>query len=128
MIGNKTGNLGEGIAAKYLVDKGFKILYRNYWQPYGEIDIVCKKGGVTHFIEVKSVSYVTNNTVSYENIRPEDNIHGSKLKKLSRVIQVYISAFHVKSWQFDVVIVYIDQESKKAEIRVLENQVIEVRN
>ncbi|MES2223870.1 MAG: YraN family protein [Patescibacteria group bacterium] len=120
MIGNKTGKLGEDIAEKYLIGKGFKVLHKNYWKPYGEIDIICAKEGITHFVEVKSVSY--------ENIRPEDNIHASKLKKLARVIQVYISAFHVKYWQFDVVIVYIDKETKKAEVRVLENQVLEVGN
>ncbi|MDB5204523.1 MAG: hypothetical protein JWP09_551 [Candidatus Taylorbacteria bacterium] len=127
MIGNKIGKLGEDLAEKYLINKGFKVLYRNYWKPYGEIDIICEKAGKTHFVEVKSVSVSLNN-VSHENIRPEDNVHEAKLRKLARVIQVYISAFHVKSWQFDVVIVYIDQVSKKAEVKVLENQILEARN
>lgn len=127
MIGNKTGNLGEGIVAKYLVNKGFKILHRNYSKPYGEIDIVCEKEGVAHFVEVKSVSMSMNN-VSCENIRPEDNIHLGKLKKLARVIQVYVSMFHVKSWQFDVVIVYIDRIDKKASVRMIENQILETWN
>ncbi|MES2409705.1 MAG: YraN family protein [Patescibacteria group bacterium] len=125
MIGNQTGKLGEDLAEKYLKDKGFEVLHRNYWKPYGEIDIICEKVGKTHFIEVKSVSCVTNNRISHENIRPEENIHDSKLKKLARVIRVYISVFHVKSWQFDVMIVYIDKKSKKAEVRVLENQILE---
>lgn len=139
MIGNETGKLGEDIAVKYLVNKGFKILHRNYWKPYGEIDIICERGGVTHFVEVKSVSYVTNSRVSHENIRPEDNVHGAKLKKLARVIEVYISTFHarlpktgrsghggqVKSWQFDVVLVYIDKEYKKADVRMIEDQILE---
>lgn len=139
MIGNKTGNLGEGIAAKYLINKGFKILHRNYWKPYGEIDIVCEKSGKIHFIEVKSVSceikcgsHVPGSSFvgsrSGENIRPEDNVHGAKLNKLARVIQVYISAFHVKSWQFDVAIVYIDRSNKKASVRMIENQILEARN
>lgn len=154
MIGNKTGKLGEDIAEKYLINKGFRILHKNYWKPYGEIDIICEKNGVTHFLEVKSVSSVTNSRVSClpvsssggsrsgENIRPEDNVHGAKLKKLARVIEVYISAFHarlpktgrsghggqVKSWQFDVMIIHIDQVAKRAKVRVLENQILEARN
>lgn len=125
MIGNKTGKLGEDLAAKYLINKGFEIIHRNYWKPYGEIDIICEKAGKIHFVEVKSVSYVTNSRVSHENIRPEDNVHGAKLKKLARVIEVYISAFHVKTWEFDVVLVYIDKENKKADVRMIEDQTLE---
>ncbi len=139
MIGNKIGRLGEDLVEKYLIGKGYEILHRNYWKPYGEIDIVCEKGDKTHFIEVKSVSceikYGSHMPVSSsvgsrsgENIRPEDNLHSTKLKKLARVIQVYISVFHVKSWQFDVITIYIDQVNKKAEVRVLENQILESGN
>ncbi len=135
MIGNKTGKLGEDLAEKYLMGKGFRILHKNYWKPYGEIDIICEKAGKVHFIEVKSVSCEIKNgshlpvsssggSRSGENIRPEDNVHQSKLEKLARVIQVYISVFHVKSWQFDVILVYIDKVSKKAEIKVLGNQIL----
>jgi putative endonuclease len=126
MIGNKTGKLGEDIAEMHLKGAGYKIVHKNYWKPYGEIDIVCEKEGIIHFIEVKSVSVDLNN-VSYENIRPEDNIHRNKLRKLSNVIQSYISTFHVKDWMFDVVIVYIDKLSKKAKVKVIENQVLEGR-
>jgi putative endonuclease len=126
MIGNKTGKLGEDIAEMHLKGAGYKIIRKNYWKPYGEIDIVCEKEGVIHFIEVKSVSVDLNN-VSYENIRPEDNIHKSKLRKLANVTQSYISTFHVKDWVFDVVIVYIDKVSKKARVKVIDNQVLEGR-
>jgi len=140
LIGNKTGNLGEGIAAKYLIDKGFRILHRNYWQPYGEIDIICQKGKKLHFVEVKSVSCLhdpicgangldeARKNVSRENIRPEDNVHSGKLKKIARVVDVYLSTFHVKDWQFDVAIVYIDKLDKKASVRMIENQILDARN
>ena len=126
MIGNKIGKLGEDIAEKHLKNKGFKILHRNYWKPYGEIDIICEKGGVTHFIEVKSVSFAQNN-VSYENIRPEDNVHRAKLKKLARVVEVFLSQNKYKNmdWQFDVAIVYIDMLNKKASVKMIENQILD---
>jgi putative endonuclease len=129
LIGNKTGKLGEDIAEKHLINKGFKILHKNYWQPYGEIDIICQKGKKLYFVEVKSVS-VTPNTVSHENIRPEDNVHKSKLKKIARVVEVFLSQNKYKTmdWQFDVAIVYIDKPNKKASVRMIENQILEARN
>ena len=135
MIGNSIGKLGEDIATEFLQSKGYKVIHKNYWKPYGEIDIICEKQGVTHFVEVKSVSCEMSNPShvpgssyevgrSGENIRPEENIHKNKLRRLGNVIQAYIVTFHVKGWVFDVVVVYIDKESKKAGVRVLENQVL----
>jgi len=52
----KIGDLGEGIACDYLKAKGHQIIERNYWKPWGEIDIIVEKEGVVGFIEVKTVS------------------------------------------------------------------------
>jgi Holliday junction resolvase-like predicted endonuclease len=65
----KTGNLGEDIAAMFLMKHGFGIIERNYLRKWGEIDIVAKKGGVLHFVEVKTVSCGTRGTVPHENLQ-----------------------------------------------------------
>lgn len=127
MIGNRKGKLAEDIAERFLTERGYSIIHRNYWKPYGEIDIIARMSDRIHFIEVKSV-FGGLNHVSHENIRPEDNVHPAKLKKLARVIEVYIRTFHVKSWQFDVAIVYVDEDSKKANVNLIENQILEARN
>ena len=126
MIGNKTGKLGEDIAEMFLTKHGFDVFTRNFLKKYGEIDIIAKKEGIIHFIEVKSVSCEIENTVLRETMafRPEDNLHPDKLKKLSRVIQSYIFSNNVDKWQFDLFVVYIDKLSRRATVKVVENLVL----
>ena len=47
------GKEGEDIAAKYLAEKGFEIVARNYHYSHGEIDIIAKDKQQLVFIEVK---------------------------------------------------------------------------
>lgn len=52
---NEVGEIGEDLAAQFLKKSGYKVLVRNY-QPAqgGEIDIICRKGGLLIFVEVKT--------------------------------------------------------------------------
>lgn len=120
------GKLGEDIAERFLKKHNFDVFTRNFLKKYGEIDLIARKAGITHFIEVKSVSREIGNEVAYETglIRPEDNLHGDKLGRLSRVIQSYISSHKIEKWQFDLCVVYIDQINKKAEVKFIENLVL----
>lgn len=49
----QSGSAGEDAACRYLQDKGFVILQRNYRQPCGEIDIIARQGNTLVFAEVK---------------------------------------------------------------------------
>lgn len=127
------GSLGEDIAAKYLENKGFSIITRNYRKKWGEIDIIAEKSQKLHFIEVKSVSCenilklkqdVSRVTDGY---RPEDNIHPQKLKRLARTIQSYLFEKYPKTepeWLFDAVTVKIDKQNKGARVKFIENIII----
>jgi len=131
----KTGDLGENIACKFLMKRGFEIVEKNYLKKWGEIDIIARrpvgqarKGQKLHFIEVKSVShqpYVSYETDSY---RPEDNIHPWKLKRLSRVIQTYLLGYDRGSretdWQFDVIVVYLDLKGMEAKVNYMEDIIL----
>ena len=51
----ETGKLGEDMAAKYLEDKGWRVLERNFRHRVGEIDIVAEDPrGELVFVEVKT--------------------------------------------------------------------------
>ncbi len=74
------GKEAESFACEYLKNQSFEILKRNFFTPFGEIDIIAKKEGVLHFIEVKS-------GVGFE---PAFNITPTKLKRLTKSIEVYL--------------------------------------
>ena len=118
----KVGALGESMACRFLVKRGFKVLGRNYSKKWGEIDIVAEKSQIIHFVEVKTV--VSHETDRY---RPEENVHYQKLKRLSRVIQTYLldkKVSYETEWQIDVMAVFLNLENKKAKFRFTENIIV----
>lgn len=133
-IGNENGRLGEDIACRFLKEKGFRIIDRNYKKKWGEIDIIANNGSNLHFIEVKAVSCEIRdsmkNDVTHETsdkYRPEDNIHPWKLKRISRTIQSYLIEKKVSDetlWYFDAVTVKIDKVKRKAIVSILSNLTI----
>ena len=50
----KLGKLGEKNARRFLKRQGWKIVEKNYVNPFGEVDIIARKGEVLAFIEVKT--------------------------------------------------------------------------
>lgn len=127
---SKIGKIGEDLACLFLMKRGFRVLERNFWKKYGELDIVCKKNGKLHFVEVKCVSWETRyGSVSRETsqngtIRPEEHVTREKLHKLSRVIKVYLTekrVSHETLFQVDVVAIVLNLKDKHAEIKVIEN-------
>lgn len=125
----KTGELGEYIACKFLMKHDFQILERNYTKKWGEIDIVAQKESKLYFIEVKSVSCVTLPDFKEENPftkRPEENMHPWKIKRLSKTIQTYLIYKRIGNtpWQFDLLLVYIDIKTRTARVRTIENVIL----
>ncbi len=75
------GNIAEERGCEYLRNKGLRIIDRNVYNRFGEIDIIAIREDVLHFVEVKSA-------MSYE--QAVNNITCAKLQKLNRTIQTYL--------------------------------------
>jgi putative endonuclease len=107
---SELGRLGEDIACQYLVDKGYKIIERNYRQPWGEIDIIAKyKDGTLVFVEVKTMEQYRGG------IRPEDQLTGAKILKLQRTAALYAGHYPEKirddkGWRIDLIAINTPQD------------------
>ena len=130
-VTQKKGELGERVAQRFLVDKGFRIIECNYTKKIGEIDIVAIKKGIIHFVEVKtliigSVPRETLTThVSWPNdYSPFQNIGKAKMKKFSRVCALYLMekrVSHETRWVMDAIAVIVSRETRVARVEVLWN-------
>ena len=117
----KTGELGEKIAEKFLMKRKFRILDRNYTKKYGEIDIVAEKEGKVYFVEVKAITRNLSKEESKDSYRAEDNMHPWKAKRLSRTIQAWLlghKEYEDSDWQIDLMVVILDIPKRKARVKV----------
>jgi putative endonuclease len=116
------GQKGEDEAVKYLEKQGFFTLSRNYRKPWGELDIIAKKGERLYFVEVKTV---TRENLNFgDNYEPEDNIHPWKIKRLSRAIETYLLEKKIDDetdWQVDSIAVYLNSRGEVSKIERLED-------
>ncbi len=120
----KIGKMGEDLACKFLVKHSYKVIQRNYLKIFGEIDIICSKDNILHFVEVKTVSRKTFVPATDE-FRPEDNVHSLKLVRIGRTIEAYLYENPTyNEWVFDVITIELDQNSKQATINILADLII----
>jgi putative endonuclease len=121
------GDFGETIALKFLMKHGFTIVERNYLRPWGEIDLIAKRVDGYHFIEVKSskVSFESV-VVTHETVRPEDNIHLAKLRRVQKAVMTFCmeNSIDEDAVSIDAVIVRISPDYKKAKVLFMDNIVL----
>lgn len=103
------GNEGEEIAAKYLSEKGFEIIERNYFIGHGEIDIIAfePKENYFVFVEVKT-------RISMEFGDPSYAINKKKISQLKKVAELYLAEKNIdeQNCRFDVITVLLDDPGK----------------
>lgn len=103
----EVGKEGENIAADFLVNKGFKIIKRNYQYGHGEIDIIADDNGTLVFVEVKT-------RLNFEFGEPEYAINTSKIKQIKKIAELYLFDNEIEeaNCRFDVVAVLLRGKSE----------------
>jgi putative endonuclease len=93
---NETGKKGELLAATWLKEHGYDILYINWRYSYYEIDIIASRNEILHFIEVK-----TRNSITFGH--PEESVSKKKFSSLMNAAEEFM--FRHSGWkriQYDV--------------------------
>ncbi len=105
------GRLGERLARKYLLDKGYEILESNYRNRLGEIDIIALHKGILVFIEVKTR---TNIKYGYA----YEAVNSRKQSKIMKTSMVYIKSRGYGDMQlrYDIIEVYLTEDLKISHI------------
>ena len=114
---SRIGILGEDLGQKYLLDKGYVIIERNFRKPWGELDIIAKDGnGILVFVEVKTL-YNNVSRETYSNLTPEDNLTRSKLFKLQKTALLYVGhnqdLINDKGFRIDLLAITISGVSRE---------------
>lgn len=115
-ISNPIAIRGEDIAAKFLKEKGYKIIERNFRKGYGEIDIIAIHKNILVFIEVKTR---TSNKFG----TPFEAITYFKLKTLVKTAEFYkvLNPRLPEALRIDAVSILLDYSNNPATIEHMEN-------
>ena len=94
---NNIGRDGEDVAASYLMQKGYRIVARNWRYGPKEIDIVARDGETMVFVEVK-----TRSTLAFE--LPQEAVTKKKMKNLVEAADAYMLQYNIElEGRFDIV-------------------------
>ncbi|MBD3637760.1 MAG: YraN family protein [Crocinitomicaceae bacterium] len=110
---NELGKIGEEMAVKFLTDKGYNILRRNYRFKKLELDIIAQQDEEIVVVEVKTrqSDYLTD---------PTELLSRKKQSDIIRAADYFINEEEIDlECRFDVIIIVVNQHQK--EIRHIED-------
>ncbi len=110
------GRRGEDVAARFLVDKGYRLVARNYRCRLGEVDIVAYDALDLVFIEVKAR---TTRAFGF----PQEAVGLGKQRKLRALAERYLQENKPScaGVRFDVVSVLLDPQGKAMFVELIKN-------
>ncbi|MFC1538568.1 YraN family protein [Candidatus Latescibacterota bacterium] len=109
-----TGLHGEELACRYLVNKGYRIIERNYRCSHLEIDIIAGHENTIVFCEVKTAK-TPKFGPSFTWVTPQ------KIKHIVKTAEEYIATHDLDGCSFRLDVIGIEINGDKIEINHIEN-------
>ena len=113
MTQNTFSRIGEELAAKYLLGKGYELLCKNFRIKNGEIDLIMRTHELLVFIEVKTRRYHSIDAAL-------QNITYTKRRHISTAAQEYINRnpeYAKLQTRFDIVLAFYQDSSNTFSIK-----------
>jgi putative endonuclease len=104
---NEFGKAGEQMAAEWLEQRGFQLLFRNWKSARYEVDIIASRSDILHFIEVKS---------RHDDLfgKPEDAVNKRKGSHLLSAGEVFLNKYpHWHQLQYDILSILLTPDGKR---------------
>ena len=83
------GKKGEDVALEYLLQRGMKLLERNWRCGHKEIDLIMEDGGFIRFVEVRTREYPSN-------MEPFESVSVQKRNKVMAAARGYMAGKGIK--------------------------------
>ena len=112
------GKTGEDIACKYLTEKGYLIIERNYRGKRGEIDIIARDGNVFVFIEVKSWKTIPVSEAGF-------SMSVEKKRRITKSAEQYIFENRKQISDFDIRFDFIFIDAERNSVSHSKNIIME---
>lgn len=111
------GAAAEELAAAALIEKGYRVLDRNWRCRFGELDIVAETGGTLVVIEVRSRS----GTTSFGT--PSESVNARKVMQVRKTAQQYVhhKRYYERPIRFDVISIILRPDLTPVSMEHIEN-------
>ncbi|AYB43449.1 YraN family protein [Paenibacillus lautus] len=111
------GAAAEELAAAALIQKGYRILDRNWRCRFGELDIVAETRETLVVIEVRSRSGTTRFGT------PSESVNARKVMQVRNTAQQYVhqKRYYERTIRFDVISVILREDMTAASMEHIEN-------
>lgn len=115
---HETGKIGEDIAVRYLNEKGYQIIERNFECIQGEIDVIAKDKKELVFIEVK-----TRASALYG--LPKEAVDKTKKKHIYKSAEYYIYLKHLENTPIRIDVIEVYKKNDKYKLNHIKQAIIE---
>jgi putative endonuclease len=105
------GREAEALAERWLEGQGYRVLARNHRTRRGEVDLVCREGGVVCFVEVRSRSSASQGS-------PLETVDGRKARRVVAAATDYATRHGLldAALRFDVLGVLLLEEGPRFDL------------